>query len=95
MIAPTPSIGACFAIGEPCGCCGGRCALAGGTPCRACGRELGDGAPPDLRSAVSAIIAEFTPGSARTAASAFAAHVLPCLCLRGIDIDREEHFFRR
>ncbi len=72
MIAPTPATGACLPIGDPCGACGARCELTGGTPWRACGRELGDGGPPGLRSAVSAIIDEVTPGTARTAASAFA-----------------------
>src|SRR5690242_16356458 len=70
MTAATPGISACRDIGEPPGLCGGRCAETGGTPPPAPGRRCGDAGPlPGLRSAVSAIIAELTPGMARTAAS--------------------------
>src|SRR6267142_251374 len=75
MTAATPGISACFDIGDAAPC-GGRCAATGCTPgeCECawrCGAGAGGGEP-GLRSAVSAIIAAVTPGSARTAASACA-----------------------
>src|SRR6185503_16406300 len=70
MTAATPGISACRDIGDPPPLCGGRCAEAGGTP--AAGRRDGGGVLPGLRSAVSAIMAVATPGTARTALSALA-----------------------
>jgi len=73
MTAATPGISDCFDIGEggdgwP---CGGRCDETGGTPgAWRCG--CGGAAEPGLRSAVNAIMATVTPGTARTAASAWA-----------------------
>src|SRR6478736_10284937 len=84
ITAATPGISACLDIGEAAPC-GGLCADTGCTPCAwRCGgggalragdgedAALGDGedAAPTLRSAVSAIMATLTPGTARTAASA-------------------------
>src|SRR6516162_216809 len=71
MTAATPGIYDWRDIGEVAGDGGGRCELTGATPCP---RRYGGGgaAAPALRSAVSAIIAAVTPGSARTALSACA-----------------------
>src|SRR6266702_6311514 len=76
MTAATPGISACLDIGDA-GLCGGLCADTGCTPCAwRCGGAAapGDGevAAPGLRSAVSAIMATLTPGTARTAVSACA-----------------------
>src|SRR6478736_4699501 len=79
ITAATPGISACLDIGEAAPC-GGLCADTGCTPCawRCAGGggalRAGDGedAAPALRSAVSAIMATLTPGTARTAASACA-----------------------
>src|SRR5205085_4370045 len=73
MTAATPGISDCFDIGEggdgwP---CGGRCDETGGTPgAWRCG--CGGAAEPGSRSAVRATMATVTPGTARTAASAWA-----------------------